>query len=85
VIPLKVARIKLSKDLADLDFNVAELLESHDSEEVRIVAENIATEKILEEGWGTERYKIPNVNGLGRPLTRFELEEIMREDMLSGR
>lgn len=79
---LKVAKLRQAKSFADLEFDIAEMLESHDTEEIRALIQAVATGKMMEEGWGTE-YQIPNVNGLKRPLTRYETEEIMREDMRS--
>jgi hypothetical protein len=78
----KVASLRQVKDFHEMEYDIAEILESHDSIEIRTLIECVATVKMIDEGWGKE-YKIPNINGLKRPLTRYEVEEIMREDMRS--
>jgi hypothetical protein len=69
-----------SKTFDDMEFTIANFLDNReDNKAIRGVIELYATIKCKEEGW-KEKYRIPNVNGMKRPLMKWEIEEIMLED-----
>jgi hypothetical protein len=73
-------KIMETESLADLEFVIAEILiDKEDSNLTRNVVEFYASHKLNRE------YKIPNVNGMKRPLTKWEIEEIALEDRGHGR
>jgi hypothetical protein len=77
---INVLLIDEAKDFHEMEFIIAELLYNNEDSSFRNLIELLAREKVKKEGWLDCPYSIPNVNGLNRPLTRYEIEEIMLED-----
>lgn len=75
----KLSNLFFVKSYIEMELEIADILDMDDSIETRGVITVIATEKCKLENWG-ESYEIPNINGLKRPLTIYEMEDIMNED-----
>jgi hypothetical protein len=78
----KLNNISKAESLDEMEFMIAELLDADKCQDVRALVAKVAKSKALYEGWD-DNYSIPNVNGLGRPLTKYEIEGIMLEDRRS--
>lgn len=71
--------ILYARSEGEMNLYIGEILVREDTPRIRKAIMLNAEKKIRKEGWGSN-YTIPDVNGLGRPLTFDELEEIMDED-----
>jgi hypothetical protein len=76
----RLSQIKNAESFVDMEFIIAEILDNDDSKLMKHAVECVASKKVMSEGWSDEPYRIPNVNGLDRPLMAWEIEEIMLED-----
>ncbi|PTU25905.1 hypothetical protein DA469_21300 [Bacillus subtilis] len=77
---LDILKLLRSKSIIDMDFMIAELLIKDNSEKTKKKIQFIARIRARLKGW-EKNYKIPNINGLGRPLTKYEMLEIVNEGM----
>lgn len=72
-------RIHTAMTFEDMEFEIAKILENNNSKKNKVLVIMYATSKVINEGW-RDSYRIENVNGYGRPLTREELNMVGSED-----
>lgn len=77
---LDILKLLRAKSIIDMDFMIAELMIKDCSEKTKKKIQFIARIRARFKGW-EKNYKIPNINGLGRPLTKYEMLEIVNEGM----